>query len=330
MIVISNRNASLYCEQLATLIGAGVPLDRALTTLTRSAPSRGLRRISSDVKRRINGGETFTQALTAHTRHLPQLMVSFFEVGERAGRLDEVARSLATYYQGQWELARTTTAQLVPTLFYFVMCLAVIVFIQYVRSGWNTAVLARAAEQAAFVAACLALVVLAIKALPPVRAAIVLVASALPFISGVMRQYAVARFTLSMQVALAAGLDVRRAIALSAGAMANPILAPRARRAAKSIDEGLTITQALERTGVFGRDEIGMFEAGELTGRMPETMGHVAVTSRFRATTAARAATKVFTIAVYVAVIVYIGYTVVSMYLQHYSGLFRLLEPGGE
>ena len=51
MTVISNRNASLYCEQLATLIGGGVPLDRALTTLGRSAPTLGLRRISSDIRR---------------------------------------------------------------------------------------------------------------------------------------------------------------------------------------------------------------------------------------------------------------------------------------
>ena len=328
--MISSRNISLYCEQLATLTEAGVPLNHALTTLSRSATTRGLRRISADVRTRINSGETFAGALSAHTGRLPPLLVNFLEVGERSGRLDRVARSLSKYYKGQWELSRETIMQLLPTLFYFSMCYAVIVFIQYVTSSWNTASLLHSAQSAGFVVACAVLAFLAIKVLSPVRAAIVLVASCLPFVSGIMRQHAISRFTLAMEASLAAGLDVKRAIHLSANAMANPIFAPRVRRAAKGIDQGLTITQALERTHVFGRGTVGLFEAGELSGRIVETMGHVAESSRFRATTAARAAARMFTISVYVAMILYVALKVISLYWESISGLGDIIESVGE
>ncbi len=328
--MISYRNASLFCEQLATLLGAGVPLDQALTTLGRSAPSPGLRRITADLKRRINGGETFAGALAAHAGSLPPLMIGLLDVGEHTGRLTEVARSLAAYYEGQWQLARSTTARLLPTLFYLAVCLALIVFIHYVRSGWDTATLARAGENAAFVIACAVLVVAAIKLIAPVRAAVVFVASHVPVVSGIMHHYAVSRFALSMHASLGAGLDVRRAIQLSADAMANPVLGPRARRAARDIDVGLTITEALARTRVFARETIGLIEAGELSGRIVETMEHIAESSRFRAATAARAAMKILTITVYLAVVLFIAYTVISLWAQHYGQVFHLLESGGE
>lgn len=328
--MISYRDASLFCEQLATLLGAGVSLDRSLTTLGRSAPSAGLRRITADLKRRVNAGETFAGALGAHTGFLPPLMVGLLDVGERTGRLAEVARSLAAYYEGQWQLARSTTARLLPTLFYFAICVALIVFIHFVRSGWNVASLQRAGENAGFVVACAVLVFAAIKLIAPVRAAFVLVASHFPVVSRIMHHYAVSRFALSMHASLGAGLDVRRAIQLSADAMANPVLTPRARRAAQDIDKGLTITEALARTRVFARDTIGLIEAGELSGRIVETMEHIAESSRFRAATAARAAMKIFTITLYVAVVLFIAYTIISLWSQHYGQVFDLLESGGE
>lgn len=328
--MISNRNASIYCDQLATLLAAGVPLDRALETLRRNAPSRGLRRMTADFARRIEQGETFAGAVAAHRCRVPRLVVGFFEIGERTGRLPEVARSLSKYYQGQWELARDTMSQLLPIFFYFAICAAAIVFIQYVRSGWNATMLQRAGEHAALAIFGVVLVAVAIKLVPPVRTAFAFVASSLPVLAGIMRHYAVSRFALSMQVSLATGLDVRRTIELSADAMANPVLTPRVRRAAEWLDEDLTIAEALGRTHVFDRETISLFETGELTGRLVETMEKVAEASRFRAVTAARAGAKVLTIVIYVGMILFVAYTIISLYMQHYSGLFELIDSSGE
>ena len=328
--MISNRNASIYCHQIATLLAAGVPLDRALMTLSRSAPSRGLRRMTVDLARRIEQGETFAGAVAAHRHRVPRLMLSFFEIGEQTGQLPEVARSLSKYYQDQWELARGTITQLLPILFYFAICAVAIVFIQYVRSGWDASVFQRTGEHVALVIAGIIFVAVAIKLVPTVRTVVVFVASSLPVLSGIMRHYAISRFALSMQVSLATGLDVRRTIELSADAMANPVLAPRVRRAAKWIDENLTIAEALERTHVFGRETISLFETGELTGRLVETMEKVAEASRFRGVTAARAAAKVFTIVIYVGMILFVAYTIISLYVQRYSGLLELIDSAGE
>jgi general secretion pathway protein F len=328
--VISSRNAAFFCNQFATLIASGLPLDRALATLTRSAPSYGLRRIAAGLRRRISQGDTLAQALGAYRAHLPRLMEPLIEVGEHTGRLEDVLGALAGYYDSQWDLKRTTMSHLVPMIFYFAVCGALIVFIRFVRAEWNMAWLQRTVENIAFVVACVVLALLAVKLIPAVQSAIMLVGSALPFVSGIMRQSAISRFALAMQASLGSGLDTRRAITLSAGAMANPMLAGRVRRAAKRIADGLTISEALDRTGVFGAEAIGMFEAGELSGNLAETMGHVAVSSRLRATTAARTTLRIFGILVYVAMLAYIAYIIITLYAGRLSEVYKSIESLGE
>jgi general secretion pathway protein F len=312
--VVSSRNIAVYCEQLATLLESGIPLDQALTTLGRSAPTPGLRRISTRIKRRINQGETFADAIAAEAADLPSLFAYFLEVGERSGRLEHVARSLSRYYHGQWEIARDTITGLLPTLFYFSMCYAVIIFIRYVTSGWSEATLTAELEHAAFVVGCIIMIGLIVKLIPFARRGIVAIASVLPVLSGIMRQYALSRFAMALSASLAAGLDVRRAIRLACNAIANPVFVGSARKAARGIDEGLTIGQALRRIRALTIEDLAFVETGEATGRLVEMLDRLAQSSQFRAVTAARAATKIFTILVYVVMLVYVALQIIGFY----------------
>ena len=318
--MLSYKNAALYCSQLATLLTAGVPLERSLTTLGRSAPTHRLRRISAAAQHRISQGHTFAQALGAHAADVPRLMLSFIEVGEQSGRLDEVLATLAAYYNGQWDLKRTTLSHLLPMLVYFGLCGVLIVFINFVLRGWDMSWLRRAGANIAFAAACVALVGLAVKLVPAVRSGFALVGSLLPVVSGIMRQAAISRFALAFQATLGAGFDVRRAIALSAQASANTLFAARIRRASKWIDEGLPITEAIARTRALDADALAMIEAGELSGRLVDTLGHVAVASRLRATTAARTGLRLFTLIIYVAMLLAVGYVIVQLGSRIYGG----------
>ena len=324
--MISNRKAAIFCNQLATLIESGVPIERSLATLGRTAPTGGLRRIARDSKRGIEGGETFVQALGAHTAHLPHLMLTLTEVGERTGQLDEALHAAAAYYDNQWNLARTMMSRLLPVFFYFAICGALIVFIRFIQHEWSTAWLKTTALNIGFVLACIVVVLVAMKLILPVRAGVVRAASCLPVVAGIMRMSAISRFAFAMRACVRAGLDMPRAINLSADAMANPALAGRVRRAVMRLHEGDTITEALGRTRVFDREVMAMIETGELSGRLDETMGYVAATTRFRATTAASAWLKILTTCIYLGMLLFVAYTVVSMWVQHYSGVFRLLD----
>lgn len=324
--MISNRNAALFCNQLATLIKSGVPIDRSLATLGRTAPTRGLRRITRDSKHAIEEGATFAQALRAHTAHLPHLMLTLTDVGERTGQLDEALRTAAAYYDNQWNLSRTVLTRLLPVFFYFAICGVLIVFIRFMRHAWDPAWLETTALNIGFVVACVVLALLAIKLIPLVRAGVVRAVSCLPVVGGIMRMSAMSRFAFAMRACVRAGLDMPRAVNLSANAMANPALAARVRRAVKHLHEGSTITEALGRTRVFDREVMSMVETGELSGRLDETMGHVAATTRFRATTAASAWLKILSTCIYVGMLLYVACTVVSMWAQYYSGVFNLLD----
>jgi len=325
--VVSSRNIAVYCEQLATLLESGIPLDQALTILGRSAPTRGLRRISTRIKRRINQGETFADAVGEEAAHLPSLLAYFLEVGERSGRLEHVARSLAGYYHGQWEIARSTITGLLPTLFYFSLCYVVIIFIRYVRSGWDDATLIANLEFAGFIVGCIILLGLIVKMVPVVRQGVVAIASVLPVLSGIMRQYALSRFAMALSASLAAGLDVRRAIRLACDAMSNPVFVGSARKAARGIDEGLTIGQALRRIRALTIEDLAFIETGEATGRLVEMLDRLAQSSQFRAVTAARAAAKMFTILIYVAMLIYVALQIIGFYGATIQNITNELMP---
>ncbi|MBN1917995.1 MAG: type II secretion system F family protein [Verrucomicrobia bacterium] len=327
--MISNRNAALWCSQFATLIGSGVPIDHALGALHKSAPTAGLRRMSANIRRRIEAGETLAQAVAAHRGRLPRLLPILIEVGEQSGRLDEALSTLAAYYDTQWDLTRTAWAHLLPTLVYFALCGVLIVFIRYIHSGWSSDWLEQTAMHIATVAGAIVFVILVIRLAAPIRAGIALIGSVLPVVSGIMRQSAIARFAMALRATLNAGIEIRRAIDLSAEAAANPVFGYRLRRARKHIDKGFTIAQALDRTRVLSADAMAMINTGEQSGRLVDSLGHVAVAARFRATTASRTGLRIFSILVYTALLLYIAYTVVTLWAPHIQGILDLADPSG-
>jgi type IV pilus assembly protein PilC len=252
------------------------------------------------------------------------------EVGEQSGRLDEALSTLAAYYDTQWNLVRTTWSHLLPMLLYFGLCGALIVFINYVQRDWSMTWLRQALTRIGIAAGIIVLVVLAIRLIAPLRTAILVLGSGFPFVSGIMRQSAISRFAMALRATLNAGLEVRRAIDLAAEATANPLLAWRLRRARKRIDNGATIAQALDRTGVFGSDAMSMIETGEQSGRLVDSLGHVAVAARFRATTAARTSLRAFTILIYAGMLLYVGYTVISLWGGYYQRILDIVNPNGD
>ena len=116
---------ALYCEQVAMVLKAGIPLSDGMETLARSyADSRY--------------GERFERIYTALKAHgtlsaaieeagiFPKYMLAMTRIGERSGKLDEVMASLANYYQ--WEAQIKTSARnaiLYPSV--LVMMLAVVI-----------------------------------------------------------------------------------------------------------------------------------------------------------------------------------------------------------
>jgi general secretion pathway protein F len=122
-IFVSKRfslaDLSVATRQLATLVGAGLPLVSALTALSDQTESAVLKRIVIDIKEKVEEGSSLAKALANFPKSFPKLYVNMVTSGEASGTLDTVLENLADYLDSQLELRR----QIISALFYPILML---------------------------------------------------------------------------------------------------------------------------------------------------------------------------------------------------------------
>ncbi len=104
-------------RQLATLLGAGLPLDEALATIGSQLEHDQLARTFNAVREEIVQGESLHAALGRHPRIFPVLYVNMVQVGESSGTLDKVLQRLADFLEAQARMkSRIQAAMAYPLL----------------------------------------------------------------------------------------------------------------------------------------------------------------------------------------------------------------------
>jgi general secretion pathway protein F len=93
-----------FTHQLATLLGAGQPLDRALGILMDLPESERAKRLIERVRDRVRGGTTLSHALDEENGVFPRLYISLVRAGEAGGSLDDTLRRLADYLERAQQL----------------------------------------------------------------------------------------------------------------------------------------------------------------------------------------------------------------------------------
>ena len=99
-------------DEIASLVRAGVPLDRGLHTLGQDLPGR-LGRFAQQLSAQIARGESLTDALADSSSHLPRIYRAVVEAGAAAGRLPAALESLAASLRRLSEMRRTVVLTLV-------------------------------------------------------------------------------------------------------------------------------------------------------------------------------------------------------------------------
>src|SRR6185295_6923958 len=94
----------IFTRELATLLQAGMPLDRSLTTLTQLAQTPELKRVTSEVLESVRGGTALAEALALHPKVFPPIYVNMVKAGEIGGVLDQVLQRLVEYLASAEEL----------------------------------------------------------------------------------------------------------------------------------------------------------------------------------------------------------------------------------
>ncbi len=115
----------VFSRQLATMIDAGIPLVQSLAILGDQIENKNLKSIVQNVRRDIESGTNFCDALAKHPDVFSDLFINMARAGEASGMLDEVLDRLATYLEKSAALARKIRSSLVYPAVVVTMAIAI-------------------------------------------------------------------------------------------------------------------------------------------------------------------------------------------------------------
>jgi len=130
---IRQQEVHVATRQLATLLGAGIPLVSALNGLVEQTTNPSFKKIIAQLKDSVNEGNSFTSALSEHPRLFSRIYVNMVKSGEASGSLDVVLEQLAEFGEAQQNMkSRIRAALLYPAFMAVVGVVVLFLLITFV------------------------------------------------------------------------------------------------------------------------------------------------------------------------------------------------------
>ncbi len=281
---------AIWTRQIAGLVASGLPLERALTSLSEESDDERQRHLVAALRAEVNGGTAFATALAQHPREFSTTYCAVVGAGEHSGNLGLVLERLADdLEQGQALRSQLIGAALYPAIVTLVAIVIVMFLLGYV--------VPQVAEVFAGSKRALPLLTVIMLALGNfvrnqgwlLLIAIVLVAIGarlawarapfrerfdaawltLPVLGKLSRGYNAARFASTLAMLAAAGVPILKALQAAADTVSNRAMRTDALDALVLVREGAPLASALAQKKRFP-GLLSMFaRLGEQTGQLP-------------------------------------------------------------
>jgi len=295
--VFSSTGLSVWTRQLAGLVGAGLPLERALTALADEADAPAQRDLVAHLRAEVNAGSPFARALASAPREFDDVYRAVVAAGEQSGALGAVLERLADDLEERQALrAKLLGAALYPAIVSLIAFVIVIFLVTYVVPQVAGVFTSNKRALPALTTAMLGLSAFVRQwgwavALAAVAGGAVLAAALrnegfrqrfdagwlnLPLIGRVSRGYNAARFAGTLAMLANAGVPILKALQAAAETLANRALRADALDALVQVREGAPLAAALAAKKRFP-GLLAMFaRLGEQTGQLPQMLDRAA------------------------------------------------------
>ncbi len=299
-------------RQLATLVGAGVPLADALAAVAEQVDHAPLATACTLARARLREGASLADALAGSPRVFEPLFRDLVRAGEASGALAAVLERLAAYTEARAALRARLRAALTYPAVMTVSTLAVLGFLLawvvpqvtqlFVDTGARLPLATRVLVGISHVAATtwwivglagvvVAWAVRARVATPTGRARLDAALLRLPVVGRLVRTTAMARLARTLATLLAGGLPLERALGIAAAVVGNQRLAAEVERVRLAVREGQALAPTLAASGAFPALLVQMAAVGERGGDLATTLGRAADTYEADVETAVSALT---------------------------------------
>lgn len=295
---VFNRTAlTVWTRQLAGLLEAGLPLERALSVLADEAPNERQRGLLGLLQAEVQAGHSFAQALATAPREFDEIYRAVVSAGEHSGALAAVMTRLADDLEAQQTLrAKVVAASLYPAIV-SVVALGIVLFlltyvVPQIAAVFSTSrqalpvltVVMLGLSQAARDYGLLGLVLGGLAAAgvglarrhDSVRLRLDAAWLRLPLIGRLAQGYNAARFASTLALLAGAGVPILRALQTAAHTLHNRALRADALEACARVREGAPLGSALAARKRFPAMLPVFARLGEQTGQLPPMLDRAA------------------------------------------------------
>lgn len=287
----------LTTRELATLLRAGLPIDRALSILADIAKDGRMRGFLEDVLKSVRGGSTLGDAIEPHKHSLPAYYIGLIRAGEAGGALENVLPRLADSLERAQSLRETIRSAMYYPFFVLVMSvLTLLVLFLLVIPEFRPLFEGSASGMPSSMAAVVALsdglrdywwvIALAIMAIvlavqqhnktPRGRLRRDRLILRLPLVGDLVTKVEVARFARTLGTLLANGVTVLNALSITAETISNRELAEAIGGLAGRLKQGEGLSRPLTELNLFPRLATQLIQVGEESGQTESMLLRVA------------------------------------------------------
>lgn len=307
----------MFYQQLAALLGAGLPVLRALEALGDQFGPGMLRRRLPAMQDHIHQGGDLAGAFARFPEVFGPVAIAMIHAGERAGRLEEVFARLAEANRRRARLTSKFVAGILYPALLLHVAVLLVPLVQKLQSPelsyWQLAL-----PRIGVLYGALALLFLAprvMRATPSGAYVVDVLRRMVPVYGTVAEKFSLARFARALGGLYGSGMGLARAVAMAGAACGDEPLRRRAESVSRAVEDGMPLHAALTGAGGFPSPFLNMVTTGENSGRLDAMLANAAEYYADEAETALTRLVVILPVLIYLGVAAYLGYEIVRAYV---------------
>ena len=294
---ITTKDKVVFTRQLATLIGAGLPLAQSLRTVQEQTTNKRMQEIVQEIISDVEGGKSLSDSFAKHPEAFNKVYVALVSAGETSGTMDDSLKRLAAQQEKDAAMmSKIRGAMMYPSIVLVVIILVigfmlftVVPQVEGLYRDLNkelplvTLVMIKTAN---FFSSLWWLVILAmiiggyflaqyLKTEQGIRTKDTFKLN-VPMFKGMFRKMYMARFARTSQVLLSTGVPMLDMLRITSDAVNNVIISESILRASDKVKGGKALSASLSNEDYFLAMVPQMIKIGEQSGKIDEMMGKTA------------------------------------------------------
>lgn len=294
---VTTKDKIVFTRQLATLIGAGLPLSQSMRTVHEQTQNKSMQQIVQEIIGDIEGGRSLSDAFSKHPKVFDNVYLALVSAGEASGTLDEALRRVAAQQEKDAAMMSKIKGALTYPIIVLLVIVAVLGFMLvavvpqvknlYKDLNKELPLLTKIMVDTADFFINYWWIVIMVIGIGVYFLIQYLKTEAgiknkdtfklnVPMFSGMFRRLYMARFTRTGQTLMSTGVAMLDMLKITSTAVNNTVVAQGIDRAAEKVKGGKSLSSSLRNEDYFLEMVPQMISIGEQSGKIDEMMGKCA------------------------------------------------------